>query len=102
MRISDWSSDVCSADLLFPDFNGNVERLLHVQKKYKTMWELPQNLFIKMAAERARYICPSHSTNLYFRYPELGDLRKAQLRSEARRGGQRCVRRCRYGWLPEP
>jgi len=64
---------------LFPDFNGNVERLLHVQKKYKTMWELPQNLFIKMAAERARYICQSQSTNLYFRYPEMGDLRKAQL-----------------------
>nr|WIL04087.1 intein-containing ribonucleotide-diphosphate reductase large subunit [Cedratvirus lena] len=63
---------------LYPEFNGDWQRLTHVQKKYKTMWEIPQNLFIKLAADRARYVCQSQSTNLYFKYPQVSTLNKAQ------------------------
>jgi ribonucleotide reductase alpha subunit len=52
---------------LFPDFTGNMERLAHIEKKYKTMWEIPQRLFLKMSADRGRYVDQSASTNIYIR-----------------------------------
>lgn len=63
---------------LYPEFTGDYKRLAHIQKKYKTMWEIPQSLFIKLAADRARYVCQSQSTNLYFKYPQVSTLIKAQ------------------------
>ena len=52
---------------LFPNFNGSIERLTHIEKKYKTMWEIPQKVFMKLAAERSRYIDQSSSTNVYIK-----------------------------------
>ncbi|SPN79176.1 Ribonucleoside-diphosphate reductase large chain [Cedratvirus Zaza IHUMI] len=69
---------VSSHPELYPEFNGDWKRLAHIQKKYKTMWEIPQPLFIKLAADRARYVCQSQSTNLYFKYPKISTLIKAQ------------------------
>jgi len=63
---------------LYKDFTGDWKRLNEAKRLYKTMWELPQSLFIKMAAERGRYICQSQSINLYFDYPTLSKLYKAQ------------------------
>lgn len=51
----------------FPKFNGDVFRLTHIEKKYLTMWEIPQRVFLKLAAERGRYIDQSASTNIYIR-----------------------------------
>ena len=51
--------------LSFPEFTGNYERLRFLQKKYATMWELSQRNFLKLAADRGRYICQSQSTNIY-------------------------------------
>jgi len=53
----------------FPDFNGDLERLHFIQRKYKTMWELSQKIFLQMAADRARYVCQSQSTNIYLDDP---------------------------------
>lgn len=61
----------------YPDFpSSGWERLYHVQRKYKTMWELPQKLFLCMAAEAGRYIDQSQSTNIY-----LKDASEAQLKA---------------------
>jgi ribonucleoside-diphosphate reductase alpha subunit len=51
----------------FQRFNGNVERLTYIEKKYLTMWEIPQRVFLKLAAERGRYIDQSASTNIYIK-----------------------------------
>ena len=51
----------------FPHYSGNSERVRHIEKKYKTMWEIPQRLFLQLAAERGRYIDQSASTNIFIR-----------------------------------
>lgn len=58
---------ITSNSHLFPNFSGNVDRLSFLEKKYKTMWEIPQKTFMKLAAERGRYIDQSASTNVYIR-----------------------------------
>jgi len=52
---------------LFPNFNGDKARFVRIEKKYKTMWEIPQKLFMKLAADRSRYIDQSSSTNVYMK-----------------------------------
>lgn len=54
-----------------PDYPESVDqsRLKHVMLKYKTMWELSQKIFLKLAADRGRYVCQSQSTNVYIAEP---------------------------------
>jgi ribonucleotide reductase alpha subunit len=52
---------------LYPNFSGDEMRLSFLEKKYKTMWEIPQKLFLKLSADRSRYIDQSSSTNIYIR-----------------------------------
>ena len=52
---------------IFPNYSGNESRLLWIERKYKTMWEIPQKILMKLAAERGRYIDQSASTNVYIR-----------------------------------
>ena len=65
----------------FPDFTMDWQGLKRLQNKYKTMWELPMRRFIKLAADRARYIDQSQSTNLYFADPTNKLLRAAHTTS---------------------
>jgi ribonucleoside-diphosphate reductase subunit M1 len=51
----------------FPNFTGNYDRLSHIERKYKTMWEISQKTLLKLAAERARYIDQSSSTNIFIK-----------------------------------
>src|SRR3546814_4456141 len=91
MRISDWSSDVCSSDL--------------------SAYQVVSPTF---AAVPTRLICPGASTML----PEVGasgvyavpgaavalatSSPVTQVRSEERRVGKVCVRTCRSRWSPYP
>src|SRR3546814_14124401 len=116
MRISDWSSDVCSSDLFKPaksrqdlteetarEFAGIAQRLWDrgheahrvahfVNQLVFCMFAedvglLPDNLFTKMlSASRVR--------------PERFEGNAAKLRSEARRVGKECVSTCRSRWSP--
>uniref|UniRef100_A0A6C0BMG1 Ribonucleotide reductase large subunit domain-containing protein n=1 Tax=viral metagenome TaxID=1070528 RepID=A0A6C0BMG1_9ZZZZ len=56
---------------LFPNFNGDWDRLTYLQRKYRTMWELSQKELLKMTADRMRYICQSQSTNIYIASPTI-------------------------------
>src|SRR3546814_9870890 len=78
LRISDWSSDVCSSDLI--DYMGFVRQALLLEKQSDPArgagpWRVVQDQ-------------PGHHSPLK--------------RSEERRVGKECVSTCRYRWSPYP
>src|SRR3546814_9008260 len=77
MRISDWSSDVCSSDLVASDAEENAEHIAENGGNIKHQREHFQGL----------------SEDIY-------DLAKAFGRSEERRVGKECVSTCRSRWSP--
>src|SRR3546814_18315368 len=90
MRISDWSSDVCSSDLLAPAprYRRNSPRIvdrirnrLHMLTRFDPL-ELYAMLLGGMAAE------------------EKAPFRELWGRSEERRVGKECVSTCRSRWSP--
>src|SRR3546814_15468699 len=90
MRISDWSSDVCSSDLhkLARGFLPRMTRSFH--KIARPEFEAA----IRDHAEReAQGIAMYHNE-----LEERGPFRK---RSEERRVGKECVSTCRSRWAPE-
>src|SRR3546814_19586833 len=101
MRISDWSSDVCSSDLAyemasgyFADWLGKVDDAIEIadfciekQKHNDAAFTLHQ------AAERA-YTCFLLVRSQYV--PRSHNLK----RSEERRVGKECVSTCRSRWSP--
>src|SRR3546814_19476138 len=96
MRISDWSSDVCSSDLQYPslkvDISGHTdstgsdgynqglsERRANAVKQY----------LLRKGVEPGRL-----STYAY------GESKPVATRSEERRVGKECVSTCRSRWSP--
>src|SRR3546814_3905565 len=80
MRISDWSSDVCSSDLY------------SVSKRLSCVTFL--GIYVNMADVSPRSKTPPKlSANPLF-------LRDEELRSEERRVGKECVSTCRSRWSP--
>src|SRR3546814_16157130 len=95
MRISDWSSDVCSSDLLFFDaaFLPIVERLRPELKSVEhfILFDAPaQDGYLSyrdlIAAEDGRFAWVP--------------LDERDPRSEERRVGKECVSTCRSRWVP--
>src|SRR3546814_12136959 len=103
MRISDWSSDVCSSDLAFhihavgkcdpPEFESAGDHFNPEQKKHG---------FHSEAGEHAGDLPTVH-------VPENGmlqveyltrEVKIAEGRSEERRVGKGCVSTCRSRWSP--
>src|SRR3546814_12322387 len=99
MRISDWSSDVCSSDLL--DLAESEERLrLNDQRKDE---------FLAILAHELRNPLAPISNALHILRPwlaaepqtaSLGQMMERQVRSEERRVGKECVSTCRSRWSP--
>src|SRR3546814_4088987 len=84
MRISDWSSDVCSSDLRFPR---------RIQQNGKIPFAFEDSAIpVKstMHAHVAGLLVRKHFVD------ECGE----HFRSEERRVGQECVSTCRYRWSP--
>src|SRR3546814_12129496 len=85
MRISDWSSDVCSSDLLLVQDgdNGRITRddLKVVTKRAPTDQEIADCLFAWNVAKHVK------SNAIVYR-------------SEERRVGKECVSTCRSRWSP--
>src|SRR3546814_15909045 len=99
MRISDWSSDVCSSDLQQPQpqilrdvgvltlFQKNPDVLKSYQAQFRYLLvdeyqdtNVAQYLWLRLLAQGHRNIC----------------------RSEERRGGKACVSTCRSRWSTSP
>src|SRR3546814_17113581 len=97
MRISDWSSDVCSSDLALDDHGHLV-----TDDAYRTsvpgVWAL---------GDAANHFQLKHMANAEMRVVQHNvthpdELRRlpAGLRSEERRVGKECVSKCRSRWSP--
>src|SRR3546814_12746819 len=101
MRISDWSSDVCSSDLLIRRLRQKLRRG-HVGRE--------PLLDARVAGESPLRHGDRHAlvTGIGSHGVDVGDYKRAQLeevekvveRSEERRVGKKCVSTCRYRWSP--
>src|SRR3546814_7105694 len=84
MRISDWSSDVCSADLGGPG-----------GEQVSTIADTRDILLAPVISEKS-YGLIEEGTYTFLVHP---DSNKTQIkRSAERRVGKECVRTCRYRW----
>src|SRR3546814_21033472 len=108
MRISDWSSDVCSSDLLdltSDRYLGSVRHSggLAADDKYDVALDLavPNDLgteayYVFVVTDPARY----DATGALFEADERDNIRGPLDRSEERRVGDECVSTCRSRWSP--
>src|SRR3546814_1826102 len=92
MRISDWSSDVCSSDLIARclkhlRFPLMFEILVAIQHGKQAKAHRPHVERSNLGSE------PRGRTQAFFQ-------RHGGMRSEERRVGKACVSPCRYGWWP--
>src|SRR3546814_3708192 len=81
MRISDWSSDVCSSDLLSP---GAVIEIVTERQDADAQQRIGAFLPAMVHGERARHDAQAQRSD----------------RSEERRVGKECVSTCRSRWSP--
>src|SRR3546814_1869803 len=81
MRISDWSSDVCSSDLFWALAAGYFSP----RRSWKPLATLALILFLTLCAVRLEVLF----SNWY-----------NTMRSEERRVGKECVSTCRSRWSP--
>src|SRR3546814_9949417 len=79
MRISDWSSDVCSSDLQQPGHPGQQDG---------------PGQIVEDGEQRDRHVFGDGARNRAVRFVEV------QPRSEERRVGKECVSTCRSRWSP--
>src|SRR3546814_16098504 len=109
MRISDWSSDVCSSDLRLQLTGEDVRlriagRALRVLEVVLGISDANQMRRIERIAAEARI--DGRIDHILSRCGS-GDRRKRQQqkcsprRSEERRVGKECVGTCRYRWSPD-
>src|SRR3546814_13885501 len=103
MRISDWSSDVCSSDLpaLLIEGEEEVPRGLPDFLRQRGGRGRADISFRKPAAPDDRVAVVEHGAD-----PAFGHILAAQdaaedLRSEERRVGKECVSTCRSRWSPD-
>src|SRR3546814_20497422 len=112
MRISDWSSDVCSSDLLTVSRAGiaQVERAEHQVESHKPVrgerpttrqWPRPSPEQTAVESQQAR----DAGDEILVEWDNCGERlarrRRAEPRSEKGRGGKGGVRPCRCRWAPE-
>src|SRR3546814_13944363 len=97
MRISDWSSDVCSSDLGLP----------HLVRAGSLGVELIGGLYHDIGRTGDQIVRLEQAVNRGFRYEVallVGEAHRqfagAAIRSEERRVGKECVSTCRYRWSP--
>src|SRR3546814_11687503 len=92
MRISDWSSDVCSSDLEEAAAAGGC-RGTFAPKACRSR-RARQVAAWRAIGREAGVPPPGWGKNLFCAHPE------AHFRSEERRVGKECVSTCRYRWSP--
>src|SRR3546814_13177347 len=93
MRISDWSSDVCSSDLWYPEedlFGRFMAQLARRGQRKLLGQEWTPHWLARLLADRCIEGLPNGES------PRIVDM----CRSEARRVGQVCGSTCRSRWSP--
>src|SRR3546814_12336804 len=108
MRISDWSSDVCSSDLLLPSIDGEIEQPVTIVHRLDPAARRP--ICFEDVGTPAQIADEVHAVDLAAgqQYVARGEDRIpwhippheiAVTRSEERRVGKECVSTCRYRWV---
>src|SRR3546814_13870537 len=100
MRISDWSSDVCSSDLIMLQINWLLSGVIVVEWAFgykgfgALLYEasLNQDIYLIEA-------CPMVAVFVAVMTQTLADIGYTY-RTEERRVGQECVSTCRSRWSP--
>src|SRR3546814_4410224 len=102
MRISDWSSDVCSSDLT--QFIAETSGVMHDPAKLQAlsraveMWAKAQNIFpVQWTQEQQEEANAPTARTSWVKFLREFDL---NFRSEERRVGKACVSTFRSRWLP--
>src|SRR3546814_15831560 len=107
MRISDWSSDVCSSDLFYERASG-----AQMHAAYFRPGGVHQDLPVKLLADIGDWCDRSQkllddSMSLVLdnriykqRCVDIAGVSQEDARSEERRAGKECVSRSRSGWTP--
>src|SRR3546814_16719745 len=101
MRISDWSSDVCSSDL-DPEF-GKVayQARQRAIDEHRLAIEDVDRRIGHFAVDQERHTGALHRLEHGAEIAEIGDaVRRIGRRSEERRVGKECVSTCRSRWSP--
>src|SRR3546814_3463872 len=88
MRISDWSSDVCSSDL--PEFDA-----LHVAAKAEKDVDKRAVMYRRM-----QEMMEDSGAYVFLTHERIGFIYRDKYRSEERRVGKECVSTCRSRWSP--
>src|SRR3546814_21163409 len=96
MRISDWSSDVCSSDLTIVGLRSELHELMESAAGIYREDALLREACKKVAALRQRY-----RTLAIDDHSMVFNTQLFQARSEERRVGKECVSTCRYRWSPD-
>src|SRR3546814_14056562 len=102
MRISDWSSDVCSSDLaafMVVIAQHRDGRDGAASQVFGQDFGLPRLAEIGEVAAQGQYVCPGGNLLEHGAVAMLGRIRDVQ-RSEERRVGKECVSKCRSRWSP--
>src|SRR3546814_12172144 len=97
MRISDWSSDVCSSDLQV----GKGDRVLDLAGGTGDIAALLKD----RVGESGKLVLGDINGEMLRvgrdRMTDRGNVRGFEYRSEERRVGKECVRTCRSRWAPD-
>src|SRR3546814_13786861 len=102
MRISDWSSDVCSSDLLSESIDQHVQQpgisigrnvAIGAMRRHEILNGICQPRLIGRQSENRSYHFVHHGPARAFKMIEI--------RSEERRVGKECVSTCRSRWSPD-
>src|SRR3546814_6860395 len=95
MRISDWSSDVCSSDLLPEIFPGVPLAAFMATADAATRQDIAAKLMNGPGGSGGRsFVTGFDRPNIQLAVEQRRD------RSEERRVGQECVSKCRSRWAP--
>src|SRR3546814_1022681 len=99
MRISDWSSDVCSSDLAYQEMHVDGGAMAQVFL-YPSALHLAEEA-ARLHAQRERRVYIIRNARLD---PDWADVERRTFsiagRSEERRVGKECVSTCRSRWSP--
>src|SRR3546814_17726231 len=102
MRISDWSSDVCSSDLIYPAYNSTVA----ADAQEQTLRTITQ-LLVKQDGDyrdlfTTRDAWLTRALGVVYRVPVAtrNGWEETEFRSEEGRVGKACCSTCRIRWCP--
>src|SRR3546814_5737481 len=102
MRISDWSSDVCSSDLIAQRALSGHAAVVDVALLSASMWLMQRSITQATVEGVQRIPAPTRAqiSNPLVNTYRTQDGRFVSLRSEERRVGKECVSTCRSRWSP--